>query len=226
MLIRDEATQARLAYEREQDEELDGILRKVREAQRQSSLLTQADLDPTDFEARQGRALPDHEVEMRLCRINPNFVFTPHPKNPTKKLMYLKAPEGLRYVMPYEAGKIPENSILELTSEYALTPEGAKQGFEINKADLPKAEITPHEFDEAGRLTKVGGVEFEQGKALPGLQELKIPGRTVVRGYREMLNWLMIRGFITLADAEREFGTQNNYSWAAATGRTQRVTPW
>lgn len=225
MLIKDEGTQAFHEYQTEQERIEQALLdygRKLWE----SSRFLDTEHDPTNVELRHGRRLHHEDIERRLLRLNANLRFTPHP-NPTKRCVYFVEPTGaLEFVCPMEAGLVPENSIMSRAEEVTLTPAGAKDGFKIAKADLPPSETRPYEWDEYGRLKVHGSVEFEEGSTLPGQRMDIVPWAEIVRGYRTVGNILIQRGIIGVADFEREFGTQNSASWAAASGRRKKVTPW
>lgn len=227
MLVKDEQTQVRHQHLTAQEAEADRILAKIKKLRETAALLENPDTDPTNPERQLGRSLPHTEIETRLTRLNPNLVFTPHPKNPTKRLIYLKQPTGeLSYLFVCEAGNVPENSIMTVRQHDELTTEALRPGWRVDKADIPKHETIPHEITDDGEVKRVGSVVFDRGALLPGRQRLESAHNELVRGYRTVLLRLILGGIITETGAEREFGSQDRSSWAAGLGRRVKQTPW
>lgn len=227
MLIKDEQTQHKHEFLGAQEAEADKILHKIAKLRETAALLENPDVDPTNPERQLGRSLHHTEVEKRLTRLNPNLVFTPHPQNSTKRCIYLKHPTGeLSYLFVCEAGNVPENSIMTIRQHDELTPEALRPGWKVQKADIPKHEVIPHEITDDGEVKRVGSVVFDRGALLPGRERLESAHNELVRGYRTVLLRLILGGVITETGAEREFGSQNRSSWAAGLGRRTKVTPW
>lgn len=227
MLIKDELTLARHDALTAQEAEVDKILTKIRKLRETSALLENPDVDPTNAERQFGRALHHTEVEKRLARLNANLVFTPHPHNPTKRCIYVKQPTGeLQYLFVCEAGLVPENSVMSIRAHDELTPDALKLGWKVDKADVPKHEVIPHEITDDGVVNRVGEVKFDKGALLPGRERLESAHNEIQRGYRTVLLRLILGGYITETGAEREFGTQDKAAWAGGLGRRTKQTPW
>lgn len=186
--------------------------------------------DPTNFEKRMGRALPVGEVEKRLKRLIPQLEFE-HTINPFKKYLIFVKPDGTREkLMVYESGRaglIPEHSIMQPVIKEDLDPAVVESRFHLDRKDLPKHEIRPHEFNkETGELKKLGGVEFDDREALPGMKRTRTAWSEAIRGYRTMAAFLVASGYLTPTQAEAAFGNSNTPEWASKMGRRGSETPW
>lgn len=183
---------------------------------------------PTNTLARMGRPMSVEAFEDKLLKINPNFVFQNIPGNPKNKRLLLRQPNGeLEYLIVYESGRdeaghpklIPEYSILEECVDQVIDPKVAMGGFRLNRYDLPRHEIIPHEFDKDGNLTREGDVIFDPTDPQPGMVEFRRPWRERVRGYRTVLVLLVAMEVCSITDVERVFGPGTSREWAAKTGK-------
>jgi hypothetical protein len=227
MFVRDEAAIIRDVSGQAKEKELQPVLDKIQEVSATARILDDPDLNPTDYERQLGRWLTHEEIERRLTKINPRLVFLPHPKNPTKRVIYVKEPTGkLEQVMVCEAGKVPENSVMDRVYRDTLDPDTLKPGYVLDRKDVPKSEYIPHKFNPDGSLKELGRIEFGQGTLMPGFNRKIVPYAEVQRGYRTVLELLILSKLITEAEADREFGTQNKAAWAAVLGKTEKKTPW
>ena len=229
MFIKDEVKTAQHAEQVHKEKHLDQLVQQTAREVRDSHLVSDPDNSPSNFDRQLGKALMDHEVEKRLKRICPNLRFENSPVNPSKKWMWFEFPDGSRFkVMNYEKGLIPEHSLMQQVEKEVLDTDVLLGKYHLNRYDLPKHEIIPHEFNEDGSLKKLGDVIFDDRETRPGLKKVRIPWREVIRGYRTMVAMLRHCGYITVADAEREFGADNRSEWAIHMGKRSRdeKTPW
>lgn len=186
------------------------------------------DTSPTNAAARLGRPMSVETFEEKLLQLNPNFFFQPIPGNPKNKRLLLRQPNGdLEYIMVYESGRdenghaklIPEYSIIDEVEDQVLDPKVHTGGFRLNRYDLPRHEVIPHEFDSQGNLTREGDVIFDPTDPQPGMINFKRPWREKVRGYRTVLVLLVTMGVCTITDVERIFGPGTSREWAAKLGK-------
>lgn len=202
----------------------------IKEQTKDSVYLQDPDRAPTNFEYQMGRALSVHEVERRLKKLCPKLVFENNPYNQSKKAMYYILPNGEKQlIMPYENGVIPEHSVLQGVIKETLSPEIVGGGilsrpFHIERADLTKHEVRPHEFDEQGNLTRPGDVIWDETEAQVGMERTRIPWAERIRGWRTMLFILVSAGLITPTQAENAFGSSDRPEWQHRMGKkTQKI---
>lgn len=227
MLVKDEATSARHVVMTEAEAERDQKLQWVLKQTEHAAFVRDDDTSPTNLERQLGRPLPDHVVEAKLRKINPQLRFEVHPYNPSKKIMFRSLPDGTQQkLMIYESGIIPEHSVMQAVIKEALHPDVLRGRFHIDRKDLTKHEVRPHEFNEDGTLKQLGDVVWDDTQPQVGMQRTKIPWAERIRGYRTMLAILVHADAITRFDAEKEFGSANRAEWAAHMGRRDKETPW
>lgn len=227
MIIRDENALARLSDEQAQENMWAAAARKAEALQDSAKLLDDPDINPTDWERQQGRSMTHEDFEAKLIKLLPQMRFVPHPKNPTKRVYYIVEPTGvLSQFCIAEAGRVPENSIMDRVYEDVLSPETYRPDYVLSRKDLPKSEIVPHKFNPDGTLAELGYVDFGKDTLMPGFERKIVAYSEVVRGWRTVLALLIFAGLLTVSDVEREFGVQDKPSWAGVTGRRSKATPW
>lgn len=231
MIIKDSAALVRQAFQTEQERVEHEMAAAAQRLAETSRLLDDPGLDPGNAERQMGRSLPHEVIERRLRRLNDNLRFSPWVSstgvfNPTKRIVDFLEPTGeLDRICIMEAGLTPENSIMSYEYVVTLTKEAMNPGFLVDRKDMPKTEIIQPHQDANGQWW-TGDVQWDPGTLLPGQQVIKVPRSEIKRGYRTVGNILIQRAIITLEGFEREFGTQNKASWAAASGRRKKETPW
>lgn len=227
MLVKDESVNARHADMGAAEAERAKTLAWLQEQTKDSIYVSDDDNSPTNFERQLGTPLHHSVVETKLKKLNHHLFFEAHPFNNTKRIMLKELPNGTnRKIMVYEAGMIPEHSIMQAVIKETLHPDVVRSKFHIDRKDLTKHEIKPHEFNEDGTLRELGEVIWDDTVPQVGIERTKIPWAERVRGYRTMLMILVHAGAITRHQAEKEFGSANRAEWAGHMGKREKTTPW
>lgn len=231
MLVKDSEKVAQhaemLAAEKERQRTYDWLKDQLRTA----VYIDESGNDRTNAGRQLGRALLVGDVEKRLKKLVPRlrFEFT---LNPFKKYMFLEMPSGeCEKLMLYESGRkgpIPEHSIMQKVIKEDLNPDvvGGTKPFHIDRKDLPRHEVRPHEFDEQGRLKRLGEVIWDETEPIVGMQRRAREWNEAVRGYRTMAAMLVKLGLTTPDAVERAFGGADRPEWAHAMGKREKETPW
>lgn len=185
------------------------------------------DTSPTNYARQLGQPLVDTVVEQKLAKILPQLRFDFNKNNPTKKAMYLLKPNGeLEFLMAYERGIIPERSVMQEQIKETLDPAMLGAGkLHIDRGDLAKHEVRPHEFNADGTLKNLGEVTWDDRDVRPGMTRTKLPWFEAKRGYRAMAALLVGMGYISSTQAEQAFGRDNRPEWARAM-KTGVVKVW
>jgi len=229
MLVADSALQERqkeiLEAERQRQETLSWLRRELDPGLH----VRQGGTDPTNAERQTGRALSQTEVEKRLTKQIPQLRFLPSA-NPSKKYVCFLKPDGqllkLTLCESGLTGLIPEHSIMQAVIKEELDPDVVRGRFHIDRKDLPKHEIVPHEFAEDGTLTKEGGVLWDPTQPIVGMKREKRAWSEVVRGYRTLAAMLVSMGYMTPTQAEIAFGSVNRPEWQKRMGKKDHILPW
>lgn len=169
-------------------------------------MLNDPDSSPANAARQLGRGYVTRDFEERLLLLNPNFIFTPHPTNPTKRCLYFTDRRGKRFICAYESGFLPEHSIFSVKRKEVW--DGVTT--HINKKDLPKHEVTPT------------GVVW--GGMTPGFKKVDIPWNEVTRGWRTVLVKIVGERIATPTQVESLFGSANRAEWAKHMGRSNQKT--
>ena len=180
-----------------------------------SVFLYDEETDPTFSPRRLGRMLTAREFESKLSRILPQaqFIWGPLSDIKKKKILSVPAPDGSQILsMVYESERMPERSIM--SRNLRDVPDFSQT--KLERKDLPKHEYVPGE-----------GFVWDKSKPLPGMKRISVPWREDVRGWRAILLGLIKAGFITVAQAEKEFyGADNTPEWKQGTGKGPTTRPW
>lgn len=177
-----------------------------------------ADSDPTLVHRQIGKPMSPKELEMKLSKLCPNLVykFLPDPNKPLEtprmKAIYQLFPDGHEErIMLYHNAPMPEHSIMSRGTEDVPDMTVTK----IDRKDLPKSEFNGKEM------------VFDESAPKPGFKRVTKPARELFRGWRTILLRLVMDGFLTVSQAEGEFGADNRREWAGKTGKlTFAGTPW
>ena len=195
-------------------------IRKAYENLFSLSVWIDSEENPTDILKRLGTPMTHLELEARLKKLTGELHFEDHPDNwrrkalpgtwlsgslplsytTPKRVAYRVLPDGSRqYLFAYEAGIMPEYSILRRIS-----------------LDRWDGKTTHIDRKDLGRDLK------------PGTKRLDLPWREEVRGWRTVLVRLIQCGILTVEQVERTFGSGKTASWAAKTGKRDRSLspPW
>lgn len=232
MLLKTEDTQIRHTALNEAEAHREQVKNFVLEELKDSVFLKDEDVNPTNAEKQLGAALKAEEVERRLKLLCPKLHFDVivdiNGIKTGKKMMEFLLPDGNKQkVMVYEDGLIPEHSVMQTVIKETLDPSVVGgSGFHIDRKDLTKHEIRPHEFDTEGRLTRMGDVTWDDTVPQVGMQRTELPWVEKIRGWRTMLAILIHAKYITIAQAEAQFGVSSRRSWAESTGRRTKTIPW
>lgn len=185
------------------------------------------DNSPTNYARQLGQPLVDSVVEQKLNKVLPYLRFEHHPHIKDKKVMYHLHPDGrLEFLMAYERGIIPERSVMQAQVKETLAPAVLAAGkLHIDRSDLAKHEVRPHEFNADGTLKKLGEVTWDDRDTRPGMARTKIPWFEAKRGYRQMFAMLVAMGHLTRTQAEQAIGGDNRPEWARAM-KTGVVRVW
>lgn len=218
MLVLDETAQIKRRNAEVREAELQRLADNLKREREAARLLIDPDKTATE---ELGSWMTPAELERKLLKINPNFIFVKGKPNSMGKVFKgvwfmlpnggLVGPEGSITVYPDEP--MPEFSIMNTrTVEVpdATTAVDAKSM--IAPGDLPKHEWVPHGKDPRNGYWVVPG-----GEALPGMERIERPWDER-RGWRTVLMRLWQSGYITLDQVIKEFGPANRRSWAALTG--------
>lgn len=98
------------------------------------------DIVATNYQAQLGRAMTSTELEKRLLRINPSFIFIVSTADPTKKGLYLQVPvsvdhpKGLRFICGYENGFMPEFSLIHTRDKRIPDPDNPLEWITVQEA--------------------------------------------------------------------------------------------
>lgn len=177
-----------------------------------------------DADKQLGRGMSVEEFELRLTKLNPRLKFIVMPLKKSKKAIYTLGPDGgATFILAYENGFMPERSIheevIELVPDYSIGMPGTPA---IQRADVEKqATWIPSANAPLG-----GEYHFEDKTAGLGWKKITRLGAEKTRGWRTVLIKLMISGYLTLGQIEREFGADNTAEWQGHTGKASIVTPW
>lgn len=169
--------------------------------------------DPTNAPARLGRPMSSSDLESVLSRLNPSLRFIWGGLNTSKKWLARALPDGsLERLFPYEAGIMPERSImsrkrLEVPDPSVLRPGPTGFMGHIERSDVPDGTGAP------------------DGPA-PGFRYVDVPWREEVRGWRTVVLRLIVLGLISPADAERAFGHDQTPEWSSRVLGHDARRPW
>lgn len=172
--------------------------------------------DPTNTLARLGKPMTTEVLEEKLRRINPNLRFFYNRFNSTKKWCALYDPGEKKLVklFPYEAGLMPERSIM--SRRVLDVPDTHLPSVpHIERADLPDYEYIPGK-----------GEFFDPSRPLPGFRRVEVPWREEVRGWRTVVLRLIVLGVIPATAAEKVFGPDDTPEWAGHMGKREKTRPW
>lgn len=223
MLVKDEARVNHHALMYEVEKERHARHAWIKEQLENSVYCDGSPEDPTNYEARWGRAMTAEQVEQKLKKLIPDLVFKRYPGK-TKRKMFLHG----RPLMIYEDGKIPERSIMQAVIRETLDPSVLIGKFHLDRKDLPKHEVVPHRARPNGDVLfeDLGHVVFDDTETLPGMRRTKVPYREAVRGWRTMCALLVKANLVSFREIEKEFGADTTREWAALTGRRNIQLPW
>lgn len=196
------------------------------------AVIGNADSDPTNFESRLGKVLPDWQVEAKLRQLEPNLIFEEVPApgggRSTKKKMFVLRGDKKELLMLYEKGMIPERSWMQAVMKESLDPAilSPDKPFHLDRKDLTKHEIIPAQFAPDGSLLAAPDVQFDDTVPMAGMIRRKMPYNEKIRGWRTMLAILVSAQVLTPHQAETHFGADNTPEWAAKMGRAPITRPW
>lgn len=226
MLIRDEELQKKHELLAEKAVQLEKARAAAEYELRDAPFIT----DLVTQKEQAGQILTTQQFEDKLRRLLPdmkNETFT--ALDGTKKRYAILAPYIKESRFVYDYPVLPERSVREVIKKRKIvdgvitTNPDAKPM--ITRSDLPKHKVIGPSFDENGNVKDIGRVEWESD--LPaGMEEVIIPGREVIRGWRTVLVMMRHCGYLTPHQIEREFGADNTKAWAKHMGKQEIVLPW
>ena len=169
-------------------------------AEENCKFLADENLDPTLAQKRIGRPIHHDVLEEKLKRLNPNLVFVWNNFNSTKKCIFFKETH-----IPYEAGVMPERSIMSRKKE-----------------EVPIGDV----YEGAGGFRLERG-EIKDPNKNPWFRTIEVPWREEVRGWRTILLRLVASGAITPTQAETTFSAADNPEWQRGMGKAKHThIPW
>ncbi len=206
-LVKDSEMVRRHWRQFKREEEAARVKEWIKEQNKDSILMDDDELDPTNIEAKLGSPMTAEELERKLLKINPNWRFINHPYNPTLKVMYFSSKDHQEDHICYHPFTMAERSVMSVKEEWILDPTQTH----IDRLNFPDG------------LPDENGV-FPDGTK-PGFIKVRKPGREISRGWRTVLLRLVASGAANLSAIEKEFKSDNTRQWAAHTGRQNlRVT--
>lgn len=198
------------------------VLDYIKEEQSHAIYIKDKLINPTDSIKQLGRPLHSDMVERMLATVLPSSVafienkYKPGFRAAVRVMRRFDDRHGsFETIVPYEFGIMPEHSTYQLVEEELPDPDVLSRKKSISRKDLGKFEYKKGE-----------GFEFEEGGRAGFIKNQKL-GHTIKRGWRTVLMRLVISGFLSVADAERLFGTSNNPTWQQYTGKVnESLVPW
>ena len=220
-LITNDSQKAKLRAGLAAEMEAQRILDYIKDEQSHVVYIEDKILNPTDEKKQLGKPLNSDLLEQMLAPVLPSSVrfidnsWRPGFRAAVRVLRQGDANHGaFETIVPYERGLMPEHSILELVEEEVPDPDVISRRKSLNRKDLGK-----HEY------VRGKGFVFEEGGQIGYIKNKKL-GHEVKRGWRTVLVRLVQAGFLSVADAERVFGSSNSAGWAQHVKGHQAVTPW
>ena len=172
----------------------------VAAAEANCKFLDDEELDPTLAAKRIGRPMHHEVLEKKLSALNPNLTFVWNGFNSTKKCIFF----GPTHI-PYEAGVMPERSIMSRKTE-----------------EVPIGDV----YENRGGFRLERG-EIKDPNKNPWFRSIQVPWREEVRGWRTVLLRLVGAGAITPTQAETAFSVADNPEWQRGMGKaTHDHIPW
>jgi hypothetical protein len=179
------------------------------EQEKNAIFLARLEQDPTNPQVQMGREMSPKELERRLKKLNPNLQFAINSHNTTKKYVFCDHNGTKETLCPYENSTMPERSVLKKKAQEVQDMSVSK----IERKDLPRATFVP-------------GQGFVFDSLLPGFKVIQQPWGEAVRGWRTVLIKLVKMGYLTPAQVEREFGSDNTAQWASHLGKQRIAVAW
>lgn len=226
MLIKDESLQKRQEVILQRAIQLDKARQnaeaELKDAPFVTSLITER--------AKAGKVLTTKDFEDKLKKLLPdmkNETFT--ALDGTQK-RYAHLPPYIRESkFVYDYPVLPERSVREIIKKRKITDGVISSDPQakalIRRSDLPRHKVIGPSFNKNGEVASLGRVEWESD--LPaGMEEISIPGREVIRGWRTVLVMLRHCGYLTPQQIEKEFGADNTAAWAKHMGKQEIRLPW
>lgn len=176
----------------------------------------------TDMEHQMGRSMSHQLFEAAAKRLAPNNIHCEaHPTKPGMRCMWWKMPDGTRaLISPYEAGQMPEFSLLEEIIEEQADPDVLGGKVVVDRKDLPPIKGWDLEYDDETGDVRGEGYLFDQAQTQPGILRYRRPGMEIRRGWRTVLSRLVhpLR-YVSPEAIERVFGTGEREAWAQLLGK-------
>ncbi len=151
-------------------------------------------------EERMGRPMWPRELETRLQKMNPNFVFEVIDNNPTHKRLSVVDQRGKHFVAVYENSLMPERSIPRIRT--------------MEVPDPMFTHVDRKDFSSDPEALK------------PGWRRVQIPWGESKRGWRTVLVRLIQAGLLSAEETEREFGADQTPEWHQYTGKGEFTSPF
>lgn len=151
-------------------------------------------------EERMGRPMWPKDFEEKLLKLNPNFYFEVIEGNTSKKRLSYVDARGKNFVAVYENSLMPERSIPRLKEMIVPEPKLTH----IDRKDLSS----------------------DPEALKPGWRKIVIPWGEKTRGWRTVLVRLIQAGYISVAQAETEFGSDETPEWRQHTGKGEYTSPF
>lgn len=226
MLLKDTSLQERHAQIGARTLQLDKARKDAEEELRDMPYVS----DLTTSTDAAGKSLTTREFETKILKLIPDAKFQTFTggDGTLKRFVHL-APyiPASRFV--YDFPVLPERSVREILVKRRILPgiiaSDPQAKALITRKDLPKHRVVGPSFDESGNIASLGRVEWES--SLPaGMEEVKIPGREIIRGWRTVLVLLRHAGYLTPGQIEAEFGADNTAAWSKHMGKQEITLPW
>lgn len=222
MIIRDEQRQRKERVEQGLAANADRLIKMLQEEAKYADLVT--DL-PTTVE-KAGNWMSHLKLEEKLKRLVPNATFHPHPTKPD--IRYMRPNPNLPDEYIIYSTPSPERSIRSIIRRTRIKPGIlGNPNIQVSRDDLPKYEVTKPIFRPDGSIAKLGDILWEENSLPAGMEYIDEPGGELMRGWRTVLVYLIGARYITVDEAEREFGAANTREWAKHTGKRGSLEiPW
>ena len=207
--VRDEQSQRRDAWRKAYEKHKQEKIKWAKEQEEDCVWVENDYISPANEERQLGRIMSTKDWEDRVRKLVPSAHFEHNPFNPSMKALYILKNGKKDYVCAYHAGFMPEHSIVKVKEEVVWDPA---------QTDKPLGRVSESSYTKTDRE-----VRFDPNVLRPGWKKIKKPAGELKRGWRTPLIKLVLSGFLTPSQVEKEFGEPSSLygkkAWAYYSGR-------